>query len=77
MFRTVQAKNRGRMFVGGMAKAFDFWNTKSLYNRKRSFKAEAMYSQQKTDVERLAEDWSMIGRDMSIAIAEYGETHGQ
>ena len=64
-----------KIFLRGMLKAFDSRNTKSLYGRKRSFSPTMMYGNQKTDAERLSEDWIALGNDFSMVMVEAGEIH--
>lgn len=61
MRRVLKPKDKMKVFFNGMSKAFDLKNTKSLYGRKRSFPSVMMYGKQKTDAERLSEDWLEIG----------------
>lgn len=62
MCRVLKMKDKMKIFLGGMSKAFDSKNTKSLYGRKRSFSPDMMYGDQKTDAERLSEDWIVLGK---------------
>lgn len=77
MRRVLETKDKMKIFLGGMSKAFDWRNTKSLYKKKRSFPSVTMYGKQKTDVERLSEDWFALGNDFSTVMAEAGEIHGK
>ena len=77
MHRVLKSKEKVRTFLGGMSKAFDWKNTKSLYGRKRSFSSVMMYGKQKTDAERLSEDWLALGSDFSMVMAEAGVMHGK
>lgn len=77
MHRVLKSKEKVRTFLGGMSKVFDWKNTKSLYGRKRSFSSVMMYGKQKTDAERLSEDWLALGSDFSMVMAEAGEMHGK
>ena len=43
MCRALKMKDKMEIFLGGMSKAFDSRNTKSLYGRKRSFSPSMMY----------------------------------
>ena len=77
MRRVLKSKDKMKVFLNGMSKAFDLKNTKSLYGRKRSFPSVMMCGKQKTDSERLSEDWLALGSDFSMVMAEAGEMHGE
>lgn len=77
MRRVLKTKDKMKIFLGGMSKAFDWRNTKSLYRKKRSFPSVMLYGKQKTDAERLSEDWFVLGNDFSTVMAEVGEIHGK
>lgn len=73
----IQPIGKTRAFLSGMAKAFDFGNSRRVFKRKRRESAGNLYGKEKTDMERLTEDWITIGDDMRIAIAKFGEQHGK
>ena len=77
MRRVLKSKDKMKVFLNGMSKAFDLKNTKSLYGRKRSFPSVMMYGKQTTDSERLSDDWLALGSDFSMVMAEAGEMHGE
>lgn len=71
----VATLNKLQTLFSGMAKAFDFTNSQRVFNRERMDTTLKLYSEEKTDIERLADDWSIIGNDMQIAITKFGEQY--
>lgn len=69
--------SKTKTFLAGMAKAFDFNNSRRVFNRKRLDSTIKLYGEEKTDTERLAGDWLTIGQDMKVAMARYGEQYGK
>lgn len=57
---------------------FDRLTMSPTYNTKRrKRKPSVFYGDKKGDMERLADDWAVIGNDMRIAIASYGGRNGR
>lgn len=77
MCRVLKTKDKMKIFLDGMSKAFDSRNTKTLYGRKHTFSSVMMYGNRKTDAERLSDDWIALGNDFNIVMAEAGEMHGK
>ena len=62
MRRVLKTKDKMKIFLGGMSKAFDWRNTKSLYRKKRSFPSVMLYGKQKTIMGPLSRPRSKILR---------------
>ena len=76
-FFMIKSISKNSAFFAGMAKAFDFYNSQRVFKRRKTQTARKFYSEEKTDTERLAEDWMTVGKDMSIAMARFGGQYGK
>lgn len=74
MLRKNKSIEKISTFFSGMAKAFDFTNSQRVFNRKRIDTTLKLYSEEKSDMERIADDWRIIGNDMQIAIGNYNNS---
>lgn len=73
----IKSIGKNGAFFAGMAKAFDFYNGKRVFERRKTQTIRKFYSEEKTDTERLAEDWLTVGKDMSVAITRFGEQYSK
>ena len=73
----IKSISKNGAFFAGMAKAFDFYNRQRVFKRRKMQITRKFYGEEKTDTERLAEDWVTVGKDMSIAITRFVEQYGK
>ena len=73
----IQSIGKNGAFFAGMAKAFGFYNRQRVFKRRKTQITRKFYGEEKTDTERLAEDWVTVGKDMSIAITRFVEQYGK
>lgn len=76
-FFMIKSIGKNGAFFAGMAKAFDFYNSQLVFKRRKTQTIRKFYGEEKTDTERLAEDWVTVGKDMSIAMTKFGEQYGK
>ena len=73
----IKSNGKNGEFFAGMAKAFGFYNRQRVFKRRKTQITRKFYGEEKTDTERLAEDWVTVGKDMSIAITRFVEQYGK
>ena len=73
----IKSIGKNGAFFAGMAKAFGFYNRQRVFKRRKTQITRKFYGEEKTDMERLAEDWVTVGKDMSIAITRFVEQYGK
>ena len=77
MLKVIKPSYKAVAFLTGMAKAFDMGNHRRVFNRRLPVADTVLYGDEKTDIERLAEDWVAIGMDMQEAIGIVGGRNGK
>lgn len=77
MLKKIKSIDNISTFFSGMVKAFDFTNSQRVFNRKRIDTTLKLYSEEKSDMERIADDWRVIGNDMHIAMINYNNSKCQ
>ena len=73
----IKSIGKNGAFFAGMAKAFGFYTRQRVFKRRKTQITRKFYGEEKTDTERLAEDWVTVGKDMSIAITRFVEQYGK
>ena len=73
----IKSIGKNGAFFAGMAKAFGFYNRQRVFKRRKTQITRKFYGEEKTDTERLAEDWVTVRKDMSIAITRFVEQYGK
>ena len=73
----IKSIGKNGAFFAGMAKAFGFYNRQRVFKRRKTQITRKFYGEEKTDTERLSEDWVTVGKDMSIAITRFVEQYGK
>ena len=77
VFFMIKSIGKNGAFFAGMAKAFGFYNRQRVFKRRKTQITRKFYGEEKTDTERLSEDWVTVGKDMSIAITRFVEQYGK
>ncbi len=77
MIGLLKPRRKTIVLLSGMAKAFDMGNRRRVFGRAPLASDVVLYSNEKTDEERLSEDWEAIGRDMYAAIDIVGDKYGK
>lgn len=77
MLGSLKSRRNGAALLSGMTKAFDMGNRRCVFNRTHTLADIVLYGDEKSDAERLAEDWEAVGRDMYEAIGIVGGRDGQ